>query len=263
MSEGRTLLLIAHGNRHIEPGAEPTYQLARKLAGHLSDWTIDCRYLVRSPHLSDGPERIFNGEVTVFPNLYADGIFLRQRLPACLNEWQKSNLVQLLPPVFKLPGLTALIRRKILQQLEACQFNSLDTAVIVVGHGALRARTFSEPADAMARQLQCLSPDLHVIPAFIENTPRFTDWAKLTKRKNIIVLPFLAGGGIHTKIDIPQALYKTTEAEQRSLHLMEAIGDMPELTTLIAGLLTENSLHKMVRNHFSQAQERSALPLQI
>ncbi|MCZ4280318.1 hypothetical protein O4H49_05990 [Kiloniella laminariae] len=263
MSQSKTLLLIAHGNRHIKSENEPTCRLAEKLAEQLPDWTVDCRYLVRSPRLSDGPEKIFVGEVTVFPNLYADGIFLRERLPGCLNEWQKNHIIKRLPPIFELPGLTELMHRKIWEQLEACQLDAIDTAVIVIGHGALRAQTFSEPADAMAQQLQRLNPDLEVIPAFIENTPRLADWAKLTKRKNVIALPFLAGGGIHMKVDVPDALYKTAAADQRSLHLMEAIGDMPELVPLITGLLNKNSSRRMLRKPLSQAPERSVLPLQI
>ena len=113
-------------------------------------------------------------------------------------------------------------------------------ALILFAHGS-RDPLWHRPIEAVAAQIQQLSPGLPVRCAYLElSTPDLPQTAADLIRagiRNLTILPMFLGVGRHAREDLPRLV-----AELRSAHpdvditLKPAVGEMPALIELMARL---------------------------
>lgn len=110
--------------------------------------------------------------------------------------------------------------------------------IILFAHGS-RDPLWRLPIEAVAHQIQSLSPDVPVMCAFLELTsPDLSTCVKeMTHRglKRIAVVPMFLGIGKHAREDLPELMKEIqTEHPNVQFELRRAIGEEPELTLAMA-----------------------------
>jgi len=55
-------------------------------------------------------------------------------------------------------------------------------------------------------KIHALGKYADVLNVYMEEAPRVADWRKLTKSKNVVVVPFFISDGLHSYEDIPALL---------------------------------------------------------
>jgi sirohydrochlorin cobaltochelatase len=116
--------------------------------------------------------------------------------------------------------------------------------IILFAHGS-RDPLWRLPIEAVAHQIQSLSPDVPVMCAFLELTsPDLSTCVKeMTHRglKKIAVVPMFLGIGKHAREDLPLLMSEIQAAyPQLQFELRKAIGEEPALTQAMAQIALQS-----------------------
>ena len=113
-----------------------------------------------------------------------------------------------------------------------------DQAIILFAHGA-RDPHWAAAFDIIQQRLQAARPQIEVVVAFLEFMAPSLEAAvaQLVAQgaKSIVVAPLFMAKGGHLKRDLPLALERIRRQHpQLELHVLPAIGDVPEILQAIA-----------------------------
>jgi sirohydrochlorin cobaltochelatase len=75
-----------------------------------------------------------------------------------------------------------------------------------VAHGTDLNENSSVAAKREAEKIRALHRYASVLNVYMEETPLVSEWEKLTRTKNVIVVPFFIADGLHSYEDIPALL---------------------------------------------------------
>ena len=112
------------------------------------------------------------------------------------------------------------------------------TAIILFAHGS-RDPLWHRPIEAVARQIESLSPDATVRCAYLElSTPDLPGAVQAlleTGVQRIRILPLFLGVGRHAREDLP-LLFRDLQARHPGVvfELLDAVGEHPQMTQLMA-----------------------------
>ena len=116
--------------------------------------------------------------------------------------------------------------------------NPNQQGIVLFAHGS-RDPLWRLPIEAVAQQIQSLSPGVSVKCAFLELTtpdlPTCVQEMTTQGLKKIVVIPMFLGIGKHAREDLPQIM-KQLQSEHAGIQfeLRRAIGEEPELTLAMA-----------------------------
>ena len=116
--------------------------------------------------------------------------------------------------------------------------NPNQQGIVLFAHGS-RDPLWRLPIEAVAQQIQSLSPGMPVKCAFLELTapdlPTCVQEMATQDLKKIVVVPMFLGIGKHAREDLPQIM-KQLQSEHAGIQfeLRRAIGEEPELTLAMA-----------------------------
>ena len=116
--------------------------------------------------------------------------------------------------------------------------NPNQQGIVLFAHGS-RDPLWRLPIEAVAQQIQSLSPGVPVKCAFLELTapdlPTCVQEMATQGLKKIVVVPMFLGIGKHAREDLPQIM-KQLQSEHAGIQfeLRRAIGEEPELTLAMA-----------------------------
>src|SRR5947199_3960669 len=103
---------------------------------------------------------------------------------------------------------------------EVAQYaNPAETSLLIVAHGTDLNENSAAAAKREAEKIRALGKYAAVLNAYMEEAPLVSDWQKLTKTANVIVVPFFISDGLHSYEDIPRLL---GIASKRSTRLRSA-----------------------------------------
>lgn len=110
--------------------------------------------------------------------------------------------------------------------------------IVLFAHGS-RDPLWRLPIEAVAIQIQALSPSTHVMCAFLELTspdlPTCVQAMSLQGLTQIAVVPMFLGIGKHAREDLPELMKSLqTNYPHIQFDLRPAIGEEPELTMAMA-----------------------------
>jgi sirohydrochlorin cobaltochelatase len=81
-----------------------------------------------------------------------------------------------------------------------------DTTLLIVAHGTDLNENSAVAAKREAEKIRALGRYAAVLNAYMEEAPLVSDWRKLTKTRNVVVVPFFISDGLHSYEDIPVLL---------------------------------------------------------
>jgi sirohydrochlorin cobaltochelatase len=207
------LLIVAHGSTVNPDSSAPTLAHAAEIRRRKIFAQVECAFWKEEPSLRDAlflfdPESI--REVCVVPNFISEGYFTQAVIPRELElngvmtkrpsgqTWKYSQ------PVGNHPAMTKLLLKRAHET--APRIDPVDTSLLIVAHGTDLNENSAVAAKREAEKIRALGKFAEVLNVYMEEPPLVADWQKLTKARNVVVVPFFVSDGLHSYEDIPQLI---------------------------------------------------------
>ena len=174
---------------------------------------VECAFWKEEPSLRDAlflfdPESI--REVCVVPNFISEGYFTQTVVPRELElngrVTKRSNgqIWKYCEPVGNHPMMTDLLLHR--AHHIAPDVDPAETSLLIVAHGTDLNENSAVAAKREAEKIRALGKYAAVLNVYMEEPPLVSDWRKLTKTPNVVVVPFFISDGLHSYEDIPALL---------------------------------------------------------
>jgi sirohydrochlorin cobaltochelatase len=209
----RALLIVAHGSTVNPDSSTPTLSHAAEIRRRKIFAEVSCAFWKEEPSLRDAlflfdPESI--REVCVVPNFISEGYFTQTVIPrelelnGAITKRPTGQTWKYCQPVGNHPAMTELLLKR------ACDVapgvNAAETSLLIVAHGTDLNENSAVAAKREAEKIRGLRKFAEVLNVYMEEPPLVSDWRKLTKTHNVVVVPFFISDGLHSYEDIPRLL---------------------------------------------------------
>jgi sirohydrochlorin cobaltochelatase len=207
------LLIVAHGSTVNPDSSAPALAHAAEIRRRKIFADVECAFWKEEPSLRDAlfffePESI--GEVCVVPNFISEGYFTQTVIPRELElngqTTKRSNgqIWKYCEPVGNHPMMTELLLKR--ARDIAPDVDSAETSLLIVAHGTDLNENSAVAAKREAEKIRRLRKFAAVLNVYMEEPPLVSDWRKLTKTRNVVVVPFFISDGLHSYDDIPRLI---------------------------------------------------------
>ena len=253
------LLIVGHGSTVNPDSSSPSLAQAAVIRSRGLFREVACAFWKEEPSLRDA-RLLFDEpeirEVYVVPNFISEGYFTQTVIP---RELELDGRLTIRPngqvwkycePVGNHPGVTELLLQR--ARDIAPDVPEEETSLLIVGHGTALNDNSAVAAKRQVAKIGALGRYAAVQAAYMEEPPLISEWARLTKTRNVVVVPFFISDGLHSYQDIPVLLgiepAPTAAASQRELfrrnphrlhdrdvYYTSAIGTAPRFADIIVG----------------------------
>jgi sirohydrochlorin cobaltochelatase len=210
---GSALLIVAHGSTVNPDSSAPTLAHTAEIRRRKIFADVGCAFWKEEPSLRDtiflfDPEVI--REVCVVPNFISEGYFTQTVVPRELElngrVTKRSNgqIWRYCEPVGNHPMMTELLLRRAQEIAPGIPEN--EATLLIVAHGTDLNENSAVAAKREAEKIRSLAKYAAVLNVYMEEPPLVSDWRKLTKTRNVVVVPFFISDGLHSYEDIPELL---------------------------------------------------------
>jgi sirohydrochlorin cobaltochelatase len=222
-SDDSALLIVAHGSTVNPDSSAPTLAHAAEIRRRKIFTDVACAFWKEEPSLRDAlflfdPESI--REVFVVPNFISEGYFTQTVVPRELElnghitERSNGQLWKYCEPVGNHPMMTELLLKRASEV--APGVDPAETSLLIVAHGTDLNENSAVAAKREAEKIRALGKYAEVLNVYMEEPPLVSDWPKLTKTRNVVVVPFFISEGLHSYEDIPVLLGIAPRHSERS-----------------------------------------------
>jgi sirohydrochlorin cobaltochelatase len=212
-SDNSALLIVAHGSTVNPDSSAPTLAHAAEIRRRRIFVDVGCAFWKEEPSLRDAlflfnPQSI--REVCVVPNFISEGYFTQTVIPRELElngqTTKRSNgqIWKYCEPVGNHPMMTELLLRR--ARDIAPDVDSAETSLLIVAHGTDLNENSAVAAKRETEKIRGLGKFAAVLNVYMEEPPLVADWRKLTKTRNVVVVPFFISDGLHSYEDIPRLI---------------------------------------------------------
>jgi len=149
-------------------------------------------------------------EVYVVPNFISEGYFTQAVVPRELElngritKRSNGQLWKYCEPVGNHPLMTELLLKRAREV--APDAAPAETSLLIVAHGTDLNENSAVAAKREAETIRARGKYATVLNVYMEEPPLVSDWQKLTKTSNVVVVPFFISDGLHSYEDIPVLL---------------------------------------------------------
>jgi len=207
------LLIVAHGSTVNPDSSAPTLAHAAEIRRRKIFADVECAFWKEEPSLRDAlflfdPESIC--DVYVVPNFISEGYFTQTVVPRELElsgpitKRSNGQIWRYCDPVGNHPMMTDLLLRR--AQEIAPGIPESETTLLIAAHGTDLNENSAVAAKREAEKIRALGRYAAVLNVYMEEPPLVSDWKKLTKTRNVVVVPFFISDGLHSYEDIPVLL---------------------------------------------------------
>ena len=207
------LLIVAHGSTVNPDSSAPTLAHAAEIRRRKIFANVECAFWKEEPSLRDAlflfdPESV--REVYVVPNFISEGYFTQTVVPRELElngrTTQRSGgqIWKYCEPVGNHPMMTELLFKRAREV--APDIDPAETSLLLVAHGTELNENSAVAAKREAEKISALGKYAAVLNVYMEEPPLVSDWRKLTRTPNVVVVPFFISDGLHSYEDIPVLL---------------------------------------------------------
>jgi sirohydrochlorin cobaltochelatase len=204
------LLIVAHGSTVNPDSSAPTLAHAAEIRRRNVFADVECAFWKEEPSLRDAlflfdPESI--REVYVVPNFISEGYFTQTVIPRELElngpttKRPSGQTWKYCQPVGNHSVMTELLLKRAREV--APGIDPAETSLLIVAHGTDLNENSAVAAKREAEKIRLLGKYAEVLNVYMEEPPLVSDWRKLTKTQNVIVVPFFISDGLHSYQDIP------------------------------------------------------------
>jgi sirohydrochlorin cobaltochelatase len=212
-NEHSGLLIVAHGSTVNPDSSAPTLAHAAEIRFRRIFAEVACAFWKEEPSLRDAiflfdPESI--REVYVVPNFISEGYFTQTVVPRELElngrttKRPNGQVWKYCDPVGNHPMMTDLLLRRAHEI--AAGIPESETTLLIAAHGTDLNENSAVAAKREAEKIRALGRYAEVLNVYMEEPPLVSDWQKLTKTRNVVVVPFFISDGLHSYEDIPRLL---------------------------------------------------------
>jgi sirohydrochlorin cobaltochelatase len=217
------LLIVAHGSTVNPDSSAPTLAHAAEIRQRRIFADVECAFWKEEPSLRDAifmfdPESI--REVFVVPNFISEGYFTQTVVPRELElngrttKRPNGQVWKYCDPVGNHPMMTDLLLKRAREI--APDVVPAESSLLIVAHGTDLNENSAVAAKREAERIRTLSRYAAVLNVYMEEPPLVSDWQKLTKTRNVVVVPFFISDGLHSYEDIPRLLGIASPHPERS-----------------------------------------------
>src|SRR6058998_420644 len=207
------LLIVAHGSTVNPDSSAPTLAHTAEIRRRRVFAAVESAFWKEEPSLRDAiflfdPELI--REVCVVPNFISEGYFTQTVVPRELELsgriTRRSNgqVWKYCDPVGNHPLMTELLLKRAGEV--APNVDPTETSLLIVAHGTDLNENSAVAAKREAEKIRARGKYATVLNVYMEEPPLVSDWQKLTKTSNVVVVPFFISDGLHSYEDIPVLL---------------------------------------------------------
>ncbi len=214
ISKGQSgLLIVGHGSTVNPDSSAPTLAHAAEIRRRKIFAEVACAFWKEEPSLRDAmflfdPESI--REVYVVPNFISEGYFTRTVIPRELElngritNRANGQVWKYCEPVGSHSSMTDLLLERADQVAPGLDLG--ETSLLIVAHGTDLNENSAVAAKREADKIRAFGKYATVLNVYMEQPPLVSDWRKLTKTPNVVVVPFFISDGLHSYEDIPRLL---------------------------------------------------------
>jgi sirohydrochlorin cobaltochelatase len=174
---------------------------------------VECAFWKEEPSLRDAlflfdPEAV--REVYVVPNFISEGYFTQTVVPRELElngritKRSNGQIWVYCEPVGNHPLMTELLLKR--AKDVAPDVDPAETSLLIVAHGTDLNENSAVAAKREVEKVRALGKYAAVLNVYMEEPPLVSDWRKLAKTHNVVVVPFFISDGLHSYEDIPVLL---------------------------------------------------------
>ena len=212
-SDDSALLIVAHGSTVNPDSSAPTLAHAADIRRRKIFADVECAFWKEEPSLRDAMflfDPGFIREVYVVPNFISEGYFTQAVVPRELElngpitKRSNGQLWKYCQPVGNHPLMTELLLKR--ARDIAPDAAPAETTLLIVAHGTDLNENSAVAAKREAEKIRALGKYATVLNVYMEEPPLVSDWQKLTKTSNVVVVPFFISDGLHSYEDIPVLL---------------------------------------------------------
>jgi sirohydrochlorin cobaltochelatase len=222
-NEESALLVVAHGSTVNPDSSAPTLEHAAEIRRRKIFAEVGCAFWKEEPSLRDAlflfdPESI--REVCVVPNFISEGYFTQTVVPRELElngritKRANGQIWKYCEPVGNHPLMTELLLKRARDVAPDAAPDA--TSLLIVAHGTDLNENSAVAAKREAEKIRALGKYASVLNVYMEEPPLVSDWRKLAKTQNVVVVPFFISDGLHSYEDIPVLLGITNERSTTS-----------------------------------------------
>jgi sirohydrochlorin cobaltochelatase len=207
------LLIVAHGSTVNPDSSAPTLAHAAEIRRRKIFADVACAFWKEEPSLRDALFLFDPGsirEVCVVPNFISEGYFTQTVVPRELEmngritKRPNGQIWKYCEPVGNNAAMTELLLRRASDI--APDIDPADTSLLIVAHGTDLNENSAVAAKREAEKIRGLGKFAEVLNVYMEEPPLVSDWRKLTKTRNVVVVPFFISDGLHSYEDIPRLI---------------------------------------------------------
>jgi len=207
------LLIVAHGSTVNPDSSAPTLAHVAEIRRRKIFAEVECAFWKEEPSLRDALFLFDPGsirEVCVVPNFISEGYFTQTVIPRELelNGWttKRANgqIWKYCEPVGNHPAMTELLLGRVHDT--APGIDPEKTSLLIVAHGTDLNENSAVAAKRETEKIRGLGKFAEVLNVYMEEPPLVSDWRKLTKTLNVVVVPFFISDGLHSHDDIPRLI---------------------------------------------------------
>jgi sirohydrochlorin cobaltochelatase len=250
------LLIVGHGSTVNPDSSAPTLMHAADIRRRGIFADVACGFWKEEPSLRDALLFFRDPairDVYVVPNFISEGYFTRTVIPRELEltgpetHRRSGQIWKYCKPVGNHQRMTELLLQRAHEV--APEIPAAETSLLIVGHGTGLNDNSALAAKHQVEIIRALNRYAAVLNVYMEEPPLVSDWLKLTKTRNVVVVPFFISDGLHSYEDIPVMLgirgaaarsasagQKSGDPHQlhgRSLFYSTAIGTDPKFADVI------------------------------
>ena len=149
-------------------------------------------------------------EVYVVPNFISEGYFTQTVIPreleleGAVTERVTGQTWKYCEPVGNHPAVTDLLLQRAREVAPDAEPSA--TTLLIVGHGTSLNDNSAIAAKREVEKIAERGEYAQVLNTYMEEQPLISDWASLSSRPNVVVVPFFIADGLHSYEDIPVLL---------------------------------------------------------
>src|SRR3954463_12830362 len=207
------LLIVGHGSTVNAASSTPTLMHAATIRRRRLFAEVACCFWKEEPSLRDALLFFRDPairEVYVVPNFISEGYFTRTVIPRELeltgSETTRPDgqLWKYCEPVGNHDSMTEHLLSRAREI--APGILEREATLLIVGHGTSLNDNSAVAAKEQAEKIRALGRYAAVLNVYMEEAPLVSDWANLTKTREVVVVPFFISDGLHSYEDIPALL---------------------------------------------------------